>query len=129
MAQQRSSTLPSGREEELAALDGLATRIEENARDDRQLARRIRQLRADRAAGRSWHTLLGRESQPRLLDLSARVLRRATETSVMVRRLLASGLRGEGATVPAIAEKFGVSHQRISAVLRNGGGDGHRRSR
>jgi hypothetical protein len=117
---QRSTTLPSGREGELEILDGLAETVEKNARDERLLARQLRQLRAGRAAGRSWHTLLDGERGARLLELPTQILRRATEVSVVVRRRLAAGLRSEGATVPAIARRFGVTHQRISALLRNG---------
>lgn len=120
---QGPTTLTSDGEAELAALDGLAETVEENARDERVLARRIRQLRAGRAAGRSWHTLLAGDRGSRLLELPTRILRRATEASVAIRRLLAAGLRGEGATIPTIARRFGVTHQRVSALLRNG----HRR--
>jgi hypothetical protein len=125
---QPSTVLPLDREEELSALDDLAGTIEDNARDDRQLARHLRQLRAARAAGREWHTLVDRGRHVPLLELSSQVLRRAREASVTVRRRLAVGLRAEGATIPAIAEKFGVSHQRVSTLLRNGGPGGGRRS-
>ena len=56
--------------------------------------------------------------------MSARILRRATEASGQLRRRVAAGLRAEGATLPAIARWFGVSHQRISTLLRNGDAPG-----
>lgn len=117
---QRSTTLPPVHEEELDALDSLAEAVEENARDERILARRIRQVRAGRAAGRSWHSLLDRDRGSALLEVPTRVMRRATEISGLLRRRLTTGLRAEGATIPAIADRFGVTHQRISALLRNG---------
>jgi DNA invertase Pin-like site-specific DNA recombinase len=125
---QQSTTLRSGEQEEdeLAALEGLAETVEENAREERLLARRIRQLRAGRAAGRSWHSLLDREGPPPVLELSSRILRRATDASVVLRRRLAAGLRAEGGTLPAIARRFGVTHQRISTLLRNGTSNGDR---
>ncbi|MDQ1442729.1 MAG: hypothetical protein QOG97_2957, partial [Acidimicrobiaceae bacterium] len=43
---------------ELEMLDGLASDVDENARDERLLARRIRALRAGRAKGRSWQDIL-----------------------------------------------------------------------
>lgn len=116
---QPTMTLPPGREEELNALDSLADEAEENAREERVLARRIRQLRTGRAAGRSWHTLLDRELGTALLAMPTRILRRATDVSGLLRRRLAAGLRAEGATIPAIARRFGVTHQRISTLLRN----------
>ena len=118
---QRTTTVASAREaEEVAALDQVAETLEENARDERRLARHVRQLRNGRAAGRSWHKLLDRDGVSRLLDVPSRIVRRATEVSAQLRRRLASGLRAEGATLPAIAQRFGVTHQRISTLLRNG---------
>jgi hypothetical protein len=106
---------------ELAALDDLVTAVEQNARDERMLARRIGQLRNGRAEGRSWHDVLDREKRPGALELSAKALGRLTESSGRLRRALARGLRAEGASIPAIAALFGVSHQRVSALLRRGG--------
>jgi hypothetical protein len=102
---------------ELAVLDGLADAVEENARDERRLARRIRRLRVGRAAGRTWHDLVTGERQPGVLTLASRILNRLTETSGGLRRVIAHGLRLEGATIAAIAALFGVSHQRVSALL------------
>ena len=105
---------------ELLALDSLAAAIEDNVRDERLLATRIRQLRADRTKGRSWHDLLGHKTHPPVLELSTRILGRATALSAALRRRLARGLRAEGATIPAIGEIFDVSHQRVSTLLRDG---------
>jgi len=117
--------ISTDQDEELEALDGLAATIEDNVRDERLLVRRIRELRADRTLGRSWHDVLGRKRHSAVLELSARVLGRATAFSSALRRRLAAGLRAEGATIPAIGEIFGVSHQRVSTLLRprtSGGG-------
>jgi hypothetical protein len=108
---------------ELAALDELAAAVEQNARDERVLASRIGQLRTGRARGRSWHDLMARETRPGALELSVTALGRLTESSGRLRRHLARGLRAEGASIAAIATLFGVSHQRVSALLRR---DGHR---
>jgi hypothetical protein len=105
---------------ELDALADLAGMMEDNARDDRALARRIRQLHAGRSHGRSWHDLLAGGPAPEALSLVDRILGRVTEGSGALRRAVARGLRMEGATVPRIAEMFGVSHQRVSALLRRG---------
>jgi hypothetical protein len=104
--------------DELAGLDDLAAVVRENARDEGVLARRIGQLRAGRAKGRSWRELLAREQRPGALELAARILRRLTEASGTLRRTVANGLRAEGTTISAIAAVFGVSHQRVSALLR-----------
>lgn len=114
----------SGDDAELRALDGLAATIEDNVRDERVLVDEIRHMRAERASGRSWHDLLGHQARPTALAMSARILGRATEISATLRRRLARGLRAEGATIPAIGETFGVSHQRVSTLLRDGDANG-----
>ncbi|MEA2828080.1 MAG: hypothetical protein QOG43_2519 [Actinomycetota bacterium] len=111
-----------GRESELAALDDLATAVDANARDQRRLAGLIRRLRTSRAAGGSWKDLLTRQPQPGVLGLTAQILRGVADASGTLRRQLARGLRAEGVTIPAIAAMFGVSHQRVSALLRRGNG-------
>ena len=118
MAETVARRAEDGRNGELAALDDLATTAKENSRDEGLLARRITQLRAGRAKGRSWHDLLAGENRPGTLELAARILRRLTEASGALRRTLAHGLRAEGGTISAIATAFGVSHQRVSALLR-----------
>ncbi|MDP9073826.1 MAG: hypothetical protein M3N98_06540 [Actinomycetota bacterium] len=105
---------------ELAQLDDLAASIEDTARDERLLARAVRRLRSGRAKGRSWDELLTDEPQPGALALVGRVLSRLTRTSGELRHTLAAGLRAQGASIGAIAERFGVSRQRVSALLRRG---------
>ena len=114
-----AARLGSAPVDELEMLDDLAGVIEENAREERLLARRMRRLRAERASGRSWHALLSEESTPAALRLAATVVGRITEAGAHFRRSVARGLRLEGATIPAIAASFGVSHQRVSVLLRD----------
>jgi hypothetical protein len=115
---ERATSLGRAPLDELEMLDDLAGAIEDNAREERLLARRVRRLRAERASGRSWHALLAEESAPAALRLAATVVSRVTEAGARFRRTVARGLRLEGATVPAIAAAFGVSHQRVSVLLR-----------
>ncbi len=102
----------------LAAVDGLAAAVEENGKDERLLVRRLRELREGRAEGRSWLDLLGPDERPSVLGLIGRIIGRLTDAGGALRRALARGLRLEGATIATIAKRFGVSHQRISALLR-----------
>ena len=124
MAKPSTGGTVNDNEAELLALDGLAAAIEDNVRDERILAKQVRQLRADRTKGRSWHDLLGHKTCPPVIELSTRVLGRATVVSAALRRRLARGLRAEGATTPAIGEIFDVSHQRVSTLLREGTSSG-----
>ena len=120
MAEPVATRLGSAPVDELEMLDDLAGAIEDNARDERLLARRVRRLRAQRAVGRSWHALLAEESAPAALRLAGTVIGRITEAGARLRRNVARGLRMEGATIPNIAAAFGVSHQRVSVLLRGG---------
>jgi hypothetical protein len=112
------SETPPARPSELSALEELARTADESARDERLLARRIRYFRDARVKGRPWHDILAKESRPGALQLVAAVLARLTPLSGALRRSLARGLRTEGATLPEIGDRFGVSHQRVSAVLK-----------
>jgi transposase-like protein len=106
------------------AIDQLADVIEENARDERLLARRLRRLRDGRMAGRSWRRLLDNEPEPAALVVVARMLARMSAASGGLRRSLARAVRGEGETVSDIARRFGVTHQRVSTILRTWPGVG-----
>jgi hypothetical protein len=103
---------------EVNSLEDLARAVDESAHDQRHLARKIRQFRDARLKGRTWHEILARESKPQALHLVTGILRRLSPVSGTLRRLLARGLRAEGATMPEIGERFGVSHQRVSTLLR-----------
>jgi hypothetical protein len=102
----------------IAALDELTTAVEANARDGKLLVRRVDELRKARAKGKPWWEVLGQERKPGVLDLVGRMLNRLGESSSGVRRPLASAMRREGLTIPAVAHIFGVSHQRVSTLLR-----------
>jgi hypothetical protein len=105
----------------LAALEDMEQRIELNVRDERTLQRRIRQLLAARQQGQPWRTILDEEPEPGALHLVGLLLGRLSESSGVLRRSLARALRSEGETVPAIARRFGVTHQRVSSLLRQPG--------
>ncbi|GAC1517622.1 MAG: hypothetical protein NVS1B12_04330 [Acidimicrobiales bacterium] len=113
-----------------ASLTDLSAAIDQNANDEKLLARRIRGLADAHAAGASWSSALADEPSPGALTLSARILSRFSTASGALRRGLAVALRREGMTVPAIASAFGVSHQRVSVLLNRSGSesiDGGRR--
>lgn len=110
----------------VAAIDELADAIEANASDERLLARRLRRLRSGRAAGRSWRRLLDSEPDPGALAIVGRILARMSSTSGGLRRTMAQAVHGEGETVAEIARRFGVTHQRISTILRGTSGGRHR---
>jgi hypothetical protein len=107
----------SGGEGLLTALDVLARAIERNSAEERQLLTRLSSLHRALASGASVTETLASESAPGTLELVGRILGRLNDGSGTARRALARAMRAEGATVPAIAQAFGVTHQRVSNIL------------
>ena len=102
----------------LGALQSLALVLEQNAEEERLLAERIRKLIEVRHGGASWLEALQQEEQPGTIHLVSSVLGRLSSASGAVRRELVFSLRAEKVTIPVIARLFGVTHQRVSNLLR-----------
>ncbi len=114
-----SGSRGNGADPVMAALDVLATALEENAEQERLLAERIKDLAAGRRQGTDWLGLLREEESPGTVHLLSSLLARLSGASGGVRRSLVVALREEGVTIPVIAQLFGVTHQRVSNLLRN----------
>jgi hypothetical protein len=105
-------------DEVLKALGELEVVLRENAEHERVLFQRISALRLARENGREWRAILSDEDEPGTVQLVSTVLRRQSETSGYLRRSLVVALRAEGQSIPSIAHLFGVTHQRVSNLLR-----------
>ena len=105
------------------ALGNLEQALDANARRMAQIKRRIAEIRRQRSAGRSYREIVEATKG----DLSVRLITEATqaldEVGARVRRTEALALYGEGMTMEEIAKKFGVTRQRVSALLRDAGAD------
>ncbi len=120
----------AGSDDVLRALEELEAVLRENAESERLLSKRIADVRQARESGREWKAILGDEDEPGTVQLVSTILRRQSEASGYLRRSLVVALRGEGQSIPSIAHLFGVTHQRVSNLLRrvaqgnaNGNGD------
>ena len=102
----------------LRALGELESVLRENAESERLLAKRIADVRLARENGREWKAILGDEEEPGTVQLVSTILRRQSEASGYLRRSLVVALRAEGQSIPSIAHLFGVTHQRVSNLLR-----------
>jgi len=104
------------------ALGDLEQALDANARRMAQVKRRIAEIRRQRSAGRSYREIVEATQG----DLSVQLITETTqvldEVGARVRRTEALALYREGMTMEEIAEKFGVTRQRVSALLRNAGG-------
>ena len=112
----------------LKALEELEGVLRENAESERLLSKRIADVRQARENGREWKAILGDEDEPGTVQLVSTILRRQSEASGYLRRSLVVALRAEGQSIPSIAHLFGVTHQRVSNLLRRvaqGNADGN----
>jgi len=105
-------------DEVLRALNELESVLRENAESERLLFQRIGEVRLARENGKEWKSILAAEDDPGTVQLVSTVLRRQSEASGYLRRSLVVALRAEGQSIPSIANLFGVTHQRVSNLLR-----------
>jgi hypothetical protein len=108
----------SSPDEVLKALGELDAVLKENAERERILFQRIAEVRLARENGQQWKSILANEDEPSTVQLVSTILRRQSEASGYLRRSLVVALRSEGQSIPSIAHLFGVTHQRVSNLLR-----------
>jgi hypothetical protein len=108
----------AGSDEVLNALNELEAVLKENAENERVLFQHIAEVRLARENGKEWKTILLNEDEPGTVQLVSTILRRQSEASGYLRRSLVVALRAEGQSIPSIANLFGVTHQRVSNLLR-----------
>ena len=97
--------------------------LEANARRMAQIKRRIAEIRRQRSAGRSYREIVEATKGDLSVQLITEAKQALDEFGARVRREEALALYGEGMTMEEIAEKFGVTRQRVSALLRDAGGE------
>jgi DNA-directed RNA polymerase specialized sigma24 family protein len=107
----------------LRALDDLETALEDNRERAQAMKRRIAQIRRKRNAGDTWSSIVAGEAPPLIVQLVTESSRALDEHGSRVRRTEVLTLHDEGMTMEQIAEKFGVTRQRVSSLLREARGD------
>ena len=98
----------------LAAIDDCVDRLHE-ARD------RAEELVNQRHDGRSWLQIVSAETRPLVVETISAVLSTLSRAGSAWRREEALALRAENVSINRIAGLFGVTRQRISALLRERG--------
>ena len=107
------------RDEVLDALEAVVDALEQNSLRNEvaiDLARTVRRLRAE---GHSYREIFGGEHPPLILDLIRANLQSLLDVGSRLRRVEAHALHEQGMTMEQIAELFGVTRQRVSALLRD----------
>jgi Sigma-70, region 4 len=105
------------------ALRDLERALDANARRMAQIKRRIAEIRRQRSAGRSYREIVEATKGNLSVQLITEATRALDEFGARVRRAEAHALYREGMTMEEIAESFGVTRQRVSALLRDAGGE------
>lgn len=104
-----------------AFLDAL-TRIDESMDDNiarsKAIQRRARRLRSQITEGQSVTDVVVAEEPPRVVELLTANMTTLETTGAEFRAVEAQALRADGLTIEAIANLFGVTRQRISALLK-----------
>lgn len=100
-----------------AALAALVQVLEATASDAAALAERSRGLQAEFVRGRRLAELVPQEPRPLIVARVSELLERLAEAGAALRRTEARQLVAEGMTQAQVAELFGVTRQRVAALL------------
>ncbi len=100
------------------ALSEIWEATEANVNRNREIQRRVKWYVREIDKGASIEELVRREDAPRIVELLTMNAASLGEVGSGFRASLALALRSEGLTIEVIANLFGVTRQRISALLR-----------
>jgi hypothetical protein len=106
-------------DEFLEALTALEEVLADNGRRASLIKKRIAQVRRLRARDVPYTELVASEDGPLIVHLLTQSSVALDTSGANVRRVEAEALYAEGLTMEQIAKSFGVSRQRVSALLRN----------
>lgn len=101
------------------AIDALIESTDANIARSREIRRRLKDLRRHVARGASVAEIVESEPRPLVVELITQNLEMLHTDGAQLRWAQASALRQEGLTITAIAEMFGVTRQRVSALLQS----------
>ena len=100
------------------ALSALEGALDDNAERAELIKKRIASVRRLRNEGKSYRELVSSEDGPLIVHLLTESSAELDTCGASVRRAEAEALHAEGMTMEEIAEAFGVTRQRVSALLR-----------
>ena len=102
----------------LEALTALESTLADNQQRTTLIRRRIAQLRRLRSQGAPYAEIVSTGDGPLIVQLLTDSSAALDISGARVRRAEARALYAEGLTMDQIAERFGVTRQRVSALLR-----------
>jgi hypothetical protein len=102
----------------LQALEALEEVIAENERRSTLIKKRMTRIRRAREQGLRYTDTVANEDGPLIVQLITESSTALHTSGANVRRAEAEALYSEGMTMDQIAMRFGVTRQRVSALLR-----------
>lgn len=102
----------------LEALTALERTLADNQQRTTLIRRRIAQVRRLRSQGAPYAEIVSISDGPLIVQLLTQSSAALDFSGASVRRAEARALYAEGLTMDQIAERFGVTRQRVSALLR-----------
>jgi DNA-directed RNA polymerase specialized sigma24 family protein len=102
----------------LQALAALEEVMADNDRRAKLIRKRMTRIRGARARGMQYSETVSDEDGPLIVQLLTESSRALDTCGANVRRAEAQALYDEGMTMEQIAERFGVTRQRVSVLLR-----------
>jgi hypothetical protein len=100
------------------ALEGLMTELDRCVGELTEARARAETLLRERRSGRAWLDIVGGEPRPLIVERISTVLGSLATAGHAWRREQASALQSEQVSINRIAAMFGVTRQRISALLK-----------
>jgi len=105
------------RDPAVQALRDLGRQLDRTMADLSEARRRVDQLEQLRARGLSWHEIVTQEERPLVVEALTRALDDLGTVGGRFRREEARALQREEVSITRIGKLFGVSRQRVSAIL------------
>ena len=102
----------------LRALSALEEVIADNDKRAKLIKKRMARIRRARAQGVAYSDTVTNEDGPLIVQLLSEASKALDSCGSNVRRAEAEALYAEGMTMEQIADHFGVTRQRVSALLR-----------
>ena len=100
------------------ALETLDKALRRNLDRVERSIKRAEELRNAHAEGKTWTEVARAEERPMILEMISANLDELYQAGGRLRRVMAKALHDEGMSMEQIARLFGVTRQRVSALLR-----------
>jgi hypothetical protein len=101
-----------------AALSLLIAAVDEVIEELALARERARILQRQRTGGRDWHDIVSSEERPLIVEQISSAIASLSTAGSRWRREQATALSAEGVSINRIAALYGVTRQRVSALLR-----------